>query len=194
MTVRANLTKGKKEIMAMRLIIIFFYGVLLSVSTAWAAEMGGDASTDETAAAPMPVIQLAQMVVKLPVSDGLSLDEAIESMKLRANLLNMKQVAHQPMWKEFEAQGFDKVRRVEIFQFCNILAARDMLDFNIDFVAFMPCRIAAIEDDAGKGWLVMMNVDFLMGLSDLPDGLKTTAKQVRDNLMEIIHAGAAGEL
>ncbi len=173
----------------MRLISLLLCSALFSSSLAWAAPQ---AEMDK--AAVMPNMQLAQMVVKLPVDDGLSLDDAIESMKLRANLLNMKQVAYQPMWKEFEAQGFDKVRRVEIFQFCNIQAARDMLDFNIAFVAFMPCRIAAIEDDAGKGWLVMMNVDFLMALSDLPDELKVTAQKVRDDLMEIIHAGAAGEL
>lgn len=154
-------------------------------------------ATTEATEAPSgepPAISLSQMVVKIPIAEGLSIDEAIDSMLLRANMLNMKQVAHQPMWREFEAQGYENPRRVEIYQFCNIATARDMLDHHIEFVAFMPCRIAAIEDDDGKGWLVMMNVDFLMMLSDLPDELKVTAKKVRDDLMEIIHAGANGEL
>ncbi|EIJ44063.1 hypothetical protein BegalDRAFT_3242 [Beggiatoa alba B18LD] len=144
--------------------------------------------------ANMPAMTLAQTIVKFPIAEGVSMDSAIDSMKLRANSLNMKLVAHQPMWKEFEAQGHQKVRRVEIFQFCNIDVARDMLDFNIDFVAYMPCRIAAIEDDTGKGWLVMMNLDLLMQLTQMPPDLLPKAQKVRDDLMEIIQAGANGEL
>ncbi|OUD12699.1 hypothetical protein TPSD3_16070 [Thioflexithrix psekupsensis] len=165
--------------------------------------MGGvQATSPESEAAPETApaeaaamsMSLSQMVVRLPVAEGVTLDAAIESMLLRANALNMKQVAHQPMWREFEAQGFEKIRRVEIFQFCNIAAAHEMLNFNIDFVAFMPCRIAAIEDNEGKPFLVMMNLDLLLSLSNMPDELAALAKKVRDDLMEIIQAGAEGEL
>ncbi|ALG66807.1 DUF302 domain-containing protein [Beggiatoa leptomitoformis] len=142
----------------------------------------------------MPAMTLEQTIVKMPLADGVDMNAAIESMKLRANSLNMKLVAHQPMWKEFEAQGYKKVRRVEIFQFCNIDVAHDMLDFNIGFVAYMPCRIAAIEDDNGKAWLIMMNLDLLMSFSKLSPELLTKAQKVRDDLMNIMQAGANGEL
>lgn len=139
-------------------------------------------------------ISLQTMVTKVPVADGISIDEAIESMLLRAELLEMRKVAHQPMGKAFAANGLEPARRVDIYQFCNLPAAHQMLAADIGFIAFMPCRIAAIEDNDGKAWLVMMNLDFLLQLQELPPELKETAQKVRDDLMQIIEAGANGEL
>ena len=139
-------------------------------------------------------ISLQTMVTKVPVADGISLDEAIESMLLRAELLEMRKVAHQPMGKAFDANGLEPARRVDIYQFCNLPAAHQMLTADIGFIAFMPCRIAAIEDNDGKAWLVMMNLDFLLQLQELPPELQETAQKVRDDLMQIIEAGANGEL
>ena len=44
-------------------------------------------------------------VVKMKIADGVSMDDAIASMKLRANLRNMKLVAQLPLSKQIEAMG-----------------------------------------------------------------------------------------
>lgn len=142
----------------------------------------------------MPAIDIDQTVVKMPVAEGLSLDEAIDSMKLRANVLNMKLVAHQPLSKEYEALGLDDIRRTEIFQFCHAAIAKDMIEYNMSFAAYMPCRIIVLEDEAGQGWMVMMNLDVFIHAADLPPELQKSAEKVRDDLMEIMTAGANGEL
>ena len=121
------------------------------------------------------------------------MDDAIESMELRANEKNMKKVAHQPLSKELEAMGEKNVRRMEIFQFCDPRIAKDMIEFNIDFGAYMPCRIMLIEDAKGKGWLVMMDLNFFISSSNLPPELQEMGVKVRDDLQNIMEAGANGE-
>ena len=137
-------------------------------------------------------LDLAQMVVKLPLAKGVSLDDAAQSMKIRANNLNMKLVGEMPLSKQLQAMG-EKSRRIEIFQFCDPLTAKKMVEANIDFAAYLPCRISLVEDAQGKGWLVMMNLDPLINANQLSPELKKEAIKVRDTLNEIMRAGAKGD-
>jgi uncharacterized protein (DUF302 family) len=146
-----------------------------------------------TTAASAPMIPIEDTVVKQRINEGISMDEAVESMKLRANLLNMKLVAELPLSKQVEAMG-KKARRMEIFQFCDPLIAQSMVEANIHFAAYLPCRIALVEDEKGQGWLVMMNPDMMLTGATLSAELKKQATEVRDNLLEIMDAGTKGEL
>lgn len=144
-------------------------------------------------AADVPDIKLEQTVIKMPLAEGIGMDEAVDSMKLRANVLNMGLVAELPLSKQVEAMGRD-ARRMEIFQFCDPLTAQRMVEANINFAAYLPCRIALVEDEEGQGWLVMMNLDMMLQGATLSDELKAEAIRVRDALMDIMRAGAEGAL
>jgi uncharacterized protein (DUF302 family) len=146
-----------------------------------------------TTAAAAPNIPIEDTVVKQRINEGISMDDAVESMKLRANLLNMKLVAELPLSKQIEAMG-KKARRMEIYQFCDPLTAQRMVEANINFAAYLPCRIALVEDEKGQGWLVMMNPDMMLTGATLSAELKKQATEVRDNLLEIMDAGTKGEL
>lgn len=136
---------------------------------------------------------IERMVVTKALADGVSMDDAVESMKLRANLLNMKLVAEMPLSKQIEAMG-EKSRRMEIYQFCDPLTAMRMVEADIHFAAYLPCRIALVEDDKGRGWLVMMNPDVMLNSGNLTDELREQATRVKNNLLEIMEAGANGDL
>ena len=138
-------------------------------------------------------MSLADTVVKMPLAEDVSIDDAIDSMLLRANGLNFKLVARQPLYKELEAMGVE-TRHVEIFQFCDARIAARMLAENIDFAAYLPCRITLIEDQDGKAWLVTLDLDKVMQMADLPPNLKELAIKVRDTMNEIMTAGANGDL
>ena len=145
-----------------------------------------------TAAAPVS-IPIEDTVVKQQIDDGVTMDDAVESMKLRANLLNMKLVAEMPLSKQVEAMG-QKARRMDIYQFCDPLTAQRMVEANINFAAYLPCRIALVEDEKGKGWLVMMNPDMMLNGATLSPELKKQATKIRDSLLDIMKAGVHGEL
>jgi len=140
------------------------------------------------------LININEAVVTLQLQEGVTLDEAIDSMKLHANLLNMKFVGHQPLSEEYKALGLTDIRRTEIFQFCDASVAKQMLDFDINFLAYMPCRIGVIEDAEGKGWLVTMNLNMFVTAEGITPELKEMAIRVRNNIEQIMEAGAAGDL
>jgi len=148
-----------------------------------------------TAAGPKPaappVVNIAQTVIKLPLAKGVSMDDAVESMKIRANKLNIKLVAEMPLSRQIIAMG-EKSRRIDIYQFCDPLIAKKMVEYDIHFAAYLPCRISLVEDAKGQGWLVMMNLDIFIQDPKLDPVLKADAIKVRDTLNEIIQAGAQG--
>lgn len=135
-------------------------------------------------------------VYKIAIEPGVSMADAAESMRLRANALNLQLVAELPMSKQVEAVTGKPQRTITIFQFCDAMLAKELIDVNMDFSIFMPCRIALIEDANGRGWLVMMDVsvDAVAKEKRLPPALKTRIEGVRKSLVDIMQAGAKGEL
>lgn len=161
----------------------------LSGSPAWATGV-----SPKPPGPPITIRSLGDTVLKMALAKGVSPDDAEQSMKLRANLLNMHLVAELPLSKQVSAITGKPSPYVTIFQFCDALTARAMLDYNLDFAAYLPCRIALVEDDKGKGWLVMMNLDMIVDLAHLDPELKAKAIEVRDKLEDIMRAGANGDL
>ena len=140
--------------------------------------------------------QSAPGVYKIAVKPNVSMEDAAESMRLRANALNLKLVAELPLSKQVEAVTGQPQKTVTIFQFCDALVAKQLIDVNVDFAVFMPCRIALIEENSGKAWLVMMEVDTnaIAREKKLAPELKKKIEEVRAALINIMKAGAAGDL
>ncbi len=159
---------------------VSFAALLVLGTAAWAAE---------------PAMS-APGVYKLAVQPNISMDEAAESMRLRANALNLKLVAELPLSKQVEAMTGQPQKTIIIFQFCDALVAKKLIDVNVDFAVFMPCRIALIEEESGKAWLVMMDVDTnaIAREKSLSPELKKQIEDVRAALINIMKAGAAGDL
>lgn len=165
--------------------LLFLTSLILGFSTpSYATETAPSAGNFE----------LAQSVIKIPLSQGVSFKDAAESLTLKANALNLKLVAHQPMSEELKAQGVKDARHIEIFQFCDVKTANALINHEMLFAAYLPCRIALLEDPQGKGWLLMLNLDMLLKATQLPPDLQVQALKVRDALQQIIEAGAKGEL
>lgn len=135
---------------------------------------------------------ISQTVLKMPLAEGVTPEDAIEALQSKAVALNMKFVAHQPLSKELAARGVES-GRLEIFQFCNPGDAHKMVTFNPIFAAYMPCRIALVEDPDGTMWLMMMNLDMLINNTPLPPDLLEVATNVNDTLKAIMEAAANGD-
>ena len=135
-------------------------------------------------------------VYKVAIDRSISMNDAAESLKLRANTLNLQLVAELPMSKQVEAITGKPQRTIIIYQFCDAVLARDLIDVNMEFAIYMPCRIALIEDAQGQGWLVMMDVsvDDVAQEMRLPPELKARIEKVRNALIDIMGASARGDL
>jgi uncharacterized protein (DUF302 family) len=146
----------------------------------------------EKAPAAEQRFDIEQTVVRMPLADGVTPDDASDAIQSKAIELNMKFVAHQPLSQELAARGIES-GRLEIFQFCNPEDAFAMVQHNPIFAAYMPCRIALVEDQEGQAWLMMINLDMLINNTKLPEDLLEIANRVNDTLTAIMRAGAAGE-
>ena len=143
---------------------------------------------------PAKIFMVGQSILEMPLADGVSLDDAVESMKLRANEINFKLVAELPLSKQVEAMTGQPQRRMTIYQFCDAMTAKEMVDFNPAFVAFLPCRIAIVEDENGKGSILTMNLAPLISAAHMPPALNLKAAEIQNGLLNIMVAGANGDL
>ena len=135
---------------------------------------------------------IEQTVYKVPVDQGVSAEDVHLTILSRGNELNMKFVGHQPLSKELDARGVQG-GQVDIYQFCNPMDARKMIDFNPVFVAYMPCRIALVGDDEGQLWLMMLDLDMLINNTPLTPEIKEMAITISNKLKSIIESAKEGD-
>jgi len=172
---------------------------LFAAMIAWAmAFLPLQAGATQPTEAPAFDKQMAQQMVqnsiqKFRLADGIGVEDAISSMQLRANMLNFKLVADLPLSEQVEAMG-EEANYMRILAFCDALIAKKMVNYDIIFAGFLPCRIAVVEDNDGQGWIITMNMDMMLHAVELPEDLQPLAMKVRDTIYSIVDAGVNGDL
>ena len=156
------------------------------------------ASSMQSAVAAEPAKGISYTNVKLQIAriqvqDDIGFDDAVESLKLRANQHNLKFVGGNPIYKEIEALTGKPAKRMEIFNFCDGLTANKMLAADPMMIAFMPCRIAMIEDAQGKRWVISMMMDLKM-IKALPKDTRQSAEKVMAAMKAMMVAASKGDL
>lgn len=138
--------------------------------------------------------------VKYKAKPGVSFDQVVESMMLRANEVNLKYVGKNQIWKEFRAVLHDdKAPRVEVFSFCDIAVGRDLLKIIPEIVVFLPCRIAVMEDGDKNIWILTLDWDVTWldqagKQAGITPELRQGAMAIREKLDSVMRAGADGAL
>jgi len=133
-------------------------------------------------------------VWKRALDEGISPEDAAEAMSSVATEVNIKAVGILPLSKEVEGQTGEKQRLLTIYQYCNPQTAMKMVEYSDAFSAYLPCRIAMIQDKQGKYWLYALDMDLMIhGGKTLPDDLLKEANKVKDIMLRLMEAGATGE-
>lgn len=156
------------------------------------------AATVRPAVAAEPVQGMSYTNVKLQIArvqvqDSVSFDDAVESLKLRANQRNLKFVGVNMIYKEIESLTGKPAKRMEIFNFCDGLTANKMLAADPLMIAFMPCRIALLEDKDGKRWVISMMMDLDL-IKAMPDDTRKSAEHVMETMKDMMMAASKGDL
>lgn len=132
-------------------------------------------------------------IARIQVQDSVSFDDAVESLKLRANQRNLKFVGANLIYKEIAALTGKPAKRMEIFNFCDGLTAGKMLAADPQMIAFMPCRIAIIEDAEGRRWVISMMMDIKM-IQAMPADTRNSAEGVMAAMKDMMVAASRGDL
>jgi uncharacterized protein (DUF302 family) len=140
------------------------------------------------------------MSTKYKAKDGLTFEDVKTSMELSANKLNFKKVGESPMWKDFQAVlGDMEAPRMEVFHYCDIAAGRELLKASPESIAYLPCRIAIMEDANKAIWVITLDwdlawLDTVQGKMGVNPELGKFAKDINQKMDNIMRAAANGDL
>jgi hypothetical protein len=104
------------------------------------------------------------------------------------------------MWKDFHAVLDDKeAPRIEVYSWCDIAVARELLKISPEFVAFLPCRVVIMEDGNKDIWLLMLDwsLDWVKGYESqlgLTPELVKGAIDLNQRMDEMMRAAANGDI
>jgi uncharacterized protein (DUF302 family) len=166
------------------LALVLFAGVRVACPADLAAAAPGDG---------LIVSSTPVRVARIQVKAGVSFDDAVESMRLRANQRNLKYINVNQLGKEIAALSDKPSRRIEIYSFCDGLTAQKMIDADVSMLAYMPCRIGILEDRQGGIWLIAMLIDESV-IHALPAASRESAQRVTATIQEMMVAAARGDL
>ncbi len=163
------------------------------------AEAKMNAMQNFLAVNPMSMRDMMSLIVaKKKVLPGITFDEVIESITVKANELNLKFSGHNKPWKVLREMGYENSPRVEFLVFCDLVTLRALLDYSLEFTAFLPCRVAVMEDADGQIWITTIDwdarwLDTSSNPNQMPPELRERAIKVREQIEEIMAAGATGD-
>ena len=136
----------------------------------------------------------AATVWKVKVAEGLSFDEVDQSIKQVAIDRNIKGVGDLPLGDQVEAMTGKPWRKLKIYLYCNPLTAAKMVEYNIAYAAYLPCRVSLVEDENGDLWVTTLDMDAIIhGGKTLPPELRAEALEVKDIMLDILHRAAEGD-
>ncbi len=138
------------------------------------------------------------MVAKKMVLPGISFDEVIESINSRALDLNMRPTGHNTPYVVLRETMDENSPRLEFLSFCDLITMRMIMDFSLEFGAFLPCSIQVMEDNTGQIWITTLDwdvrwLDTSPNPNRISDDLRERAIKVRENVESIMDAGANGD-
>lgn len=138
------------------------------------------------------------MVAKKKALPGLTFDEVIESLKSKALDLNMREVGHNTPYIVLRESFDPESPRLEIISFCDLQTMRQILDYSLEFSAFVPCKVTVLEDANKDIWLTTLDWDVRWldtgpNPNRIPDELRDRAIKVRQNIETIMEAAATGD-
>jgi len=128
------------------------------------------------------------------VADGITFEEVDESIKQVAIDRNIKGVGELPLGDQVAAMRGEPWRKLNIYLYCNPLTAAKMVEHNIAYSAYLPCRVSLVEDDEGQLWVTTLNMDMMIyGGKTLPPELLKEALEVKDIIQDILKRAAEGD-
>ncbi|HHC29910.1 MAG TPA: DUF302 domain-containing protein, partial [Rhodobacterales bacterium] len=101
-------------------------------------------------------------VWKRKVAEGLTFDEVDESIQSVALTENIRDVGQLPLGDQVSLMQGSDWRKLKLYLYCNPLTAAKMVNYSEAYSAYLPCRIALVEDEAGDLWIYSLDMDMMI--------------------------------
>jgi uncharacterized protein (DUF302 family) len=147
----------------------------------------------------MPAIDPTNAIYEVPVNEGVSYQDVVDSLKSVSEGKNFVNPANFPIGEHMKLRGQKPEGALEVRAFCNLgLGAEIMLD-HPEFVVFAPCRIAIYEKrDANKKLKLFLGLDRptfdLKNIKNPTERAKKAAQELETSLLDIMDKARKGDL
>lgn len=136
----------------------------------------------------------AATVWSAKVAEGLTFEEVDESIKQVAIDRNIRGVGELPLGDQVAAMNGKPWRKLNIYLYCNPLTAAKMIEHDLAYAAYLPCRVSLVEDETGQLWIYTLDMDMMIyGGKTLPPELLKEAIEVKDIMQDILARAAEGD-
>jgi uncharacterized protein (DUF302 family) len=150
------------------------------------------------AGAGMSAIDPSSAIYELPVHEGVSYQDVVDSLKSLSEGKNFVNPANFPIGEQLKKRGIDAQGIKEVHSFCSLsLGAEIMLD-HPEFLVFAPCRIAIYEKpDANhqlKLFIALARPTFdLKSIKNPTLRAQKAAQELETTLLEILQKASRGD-
>lgn len=145
----------------------------------------------------MPAINPDSAIYELPVNEGVSYQDLVESLKSLAEGMNFVNPGNFPIGEHMKQRDIDPQGVIEVRSYCNLSMGTEILLDHPEFLVFAPCRIAIYEKmDSGKKRLYIAldrpTYD-LRSIQNPTERAKKSAQTLESVLLELMDRARKGD-
>jgi uncharacterized protein (DUF302 family) len=146
----------------------------------------------------LPSLNLNSAIYEVPVNDGVSYQDVIDSLKSVSEGMNFVNPANFPIAENMKKRGIDPQGIKEVHSFCNLSMGTEIMLDHPEFLVFAPCRIALYEKpDANKKLRLYLGLDRptfdLQSINNPSERAKRSAQELEDALIKLMDKARKGE-
>jgi len=146
----------------------------------------------------MPPIDGNVAIYELPVNDGVSYQDLVDSLKSVSQGMNFVNPAHFSIGEQMQKRGIDPQGIKEVHAICNLSLGTEIMLDHPEFSVFAPCRIAIYEKlDAQHNmrlYLALARPTFdLRSIKNPSERAKKSAQDLETALLELMDRARKGD-
>ncbi|MDP3086779.1 MAG: DUF302 domain-containing protein [Methylotenera sp.] len=147
----------------------------------------------------MPAVDTNNAIYEVPVADGVTYQDVLDSLKSLSVGMNFVNPANFPIGDHMKLRGIDPQGVKEVHSFCNLSMGTEIILDHPEFLVFAPCRIALYEkpDTNNKLKLFIALARPTFDLKNIKNPTKRavlSAQQLEDALMLLISKARKGDI
>lgn len=142
----------------------------------------------------MPDIDLSTAIYEVPVKEGVSYDDVVDSLKSVSEGMNFVNPANFPIGEHMKLRGVDPQGIKEVHSFCNLSMGTEIILDHPEFLVFAPCRIALYEKQS-KLYLGLDRPSYdLKSVKNPTVRAQKSAQELEDALIQLMEKARRGDI
>jgi len=176
-----------------------FYLLIIVVLSACATTQTTSALPTKAMPKGLPSIDLTSAIYELPVKEGVSYQDVLDSLKSLSEGMNFVNPANFPIAENMKLRGIDSQGIKEVHSFCNLSLGTEIMLDHPEFLVFAPCRVALYEKpDANKKLRLFLALDRptydLKSIKNPTARAQKSAQELEDALIDLMEKASRGDI